>query len=551
MDRRVAAAAAVAVSVAAYALVVSLPAVDVPAVDVPAVDVPAVDVPADAEQDDPGQNARTTVVPAKEFKFRPDGIRESIKTTAEVSVYTDRREYRPGETISYSLTNHGPGVVTFIGKSLGVQVRDLFENTVFGREGERWVIEIPANSTFSDTWDQRVAGRGVQSGTYVLDFDGIKSWPFTIMHDNPAFYEPEAVEGRSLEILIEKDRYRPGDVIRSALVNTGTEAVESGPHIKASVVDASGAVVDGVWYDQWDGIIEPGERIQMQPLGNPLVVLDPGEYRIAAPDGPESGPFVVEGPDLGEYADAGWIDAGQNVRTTHVPIWEYERRSDGMSWRVQTGTSEMSIYTDKREYEPGEEVRYGITNHGPGAVMFRDTGLGFEIRDTFGNPVAGRGGGDAETSIPVGSTSEGTWPQGGGGSTAQSGTYVVSFTGLESWPFTITHENPAFYEPETVEGRSLEILVEKRWYRHGEEIRSALVNTGTVAAGSERWIEAGVVDASGAVVDEIIYYSRDEIIEPGERLQRSIPVHPEEPLPPGEYHIATSDGTMSAPFVIE
>ena len=537
MDRQVAVAAAAVAVAAAYALAVSLPA------DVPA-GVPAVYT----EQADTGQNERTTVIPVSEYG--PGGT-EPARATAEISVYIDRREYGPGEPIMYSVTNHGPGTASFTGASLGLQVRDLFENTVFGTGGGSLVTEIPPGTTVSDTWDQQAAGRGVQPGTYVLDFGGTRSWPFTITHENPAFYEPGITEGGSPELLVEKRQYLPGEVIRSALVNTGTVAVGSERKIEASVVDASGSVVASVRYDQRDGIIEPGERIQMQSLGNPLAILARGEYRIAVPGGPESEPFVVEGPDPRRHEIGGWIDIWQDARTTHVPIWEDGRGPDGAPERVRIGTAEVSVELGKREYFRGEEISYSVKNHGPGTITFGNAAPNPEVRDLFENTVFVVAGDDLPAELRAGSEVSGAWDQQVVERRAQSGTYVLDFGGIKSWPFTIEHLIPDFYEPETVEGRSVEVLVERRVHLLGEAVRSALVNTGTEAVETGPRIVASVVDASGAVVDSVTYHQRDGIIEPGERIQMQPMGSPLVPPALGEYRIVTSDGLESEPFVVD
>ena len=260
--------------------------------------------------------------------------------------------------------------------------------------------------------------------------------------------------------------------------------------------------------------------------------------------------MVVSLPVDVPAVDAEQIDPGQNVRTTNVTMWEYKQRQDGMGEYVRIGRGEVSVYVDRLEYGPGEAVGYSITNHGPGDVRFGNMGMNFEVRDLFGNAVFGIYGEPIESSLSAGATFSSAWNQQIGEAEVQPSTYVVSFGGIKSQPFTITHDNPAFHEPPTVKGESLEILVEKRWYGPGEEVRSALVNTGTEEVGSKRWIEASVVDASGAVVDEITYYSWDDIIEPGERLQSSIEIPLIEPPQWREYHIVMPDGIRSAPFVI-
>ena len=269
------------------------------------------------------------------------------------------------------------------------------------------MTEIPPGSTVSDTWDQQAAGRGVQPGTYVLDFGGTRSWPFTITHENPAFYEPGITEGGSPELLVEKRQYLPGEVIRSALVNTGTEAVGSERKIEASVVDASGAVVDSVAYHQRDGIIEPGERIHMQPMGSPLVPPALGEYRIVTSDGLKSEPFVVDGPDPSKGPDA-------TVRLH------------------QSGTFKVSVYIDKLEYEVAEPIMVSITNHGSRIIKFSNTGLDFSIRDLSHKYIHLGSGFYSITPLEAGDTAERVLRHVNYGDVLYPGTYVIGFGGIES-----------------------------------------------------------------------------------------------------------------------
>ena len=149
-------------------------------------------------------------------------------------------------------------------------------------------------------WNQDSRWGTAQSGTYVIGFGGAETESFVITHDNPAFYEPDTVEGEALELLVEKQRYWHGERVRSALVNTGTEPVVLGSSISAWVVDGTGTTIDKLEYVQWDDIIEPGERLQgawdqrwRDPHDGNFKEVSAGEYHIVIPNGTRSVPFVI------------------------------------------------------------------------------------------------------------------------------------------------------------------------------------------------------------------------------------------------------------------
>jgi FtsP/CotA-like multicopper oxidase with cupredoxin domain len=99
------------------------------------------------------------------FGYTTHYIHAQDKSTLQLS--TNKKTYKPGETVTITLKNNGKSTLEFSDSSLGLTIQNMKTHQKAGMFGSQVMSEIKPGGSKTIQWDQKdYDGKQVQSGTY-------------------------------------------------------------------------------------------------------------------------------------------------------------------------------------------------------------------------------------------------------------------------------------------------------------------------------------------------------------------------------------------------
>lgn len=437
-----------------------------------------------------------------------------------VTVLTDKQEYDLGDTIHYSIVNTGTVEASFWNIFYGFYIADLYGNHIGGGAGVDEIYHLPPGGRVDDTWVISYYGDLAPPGPYVIGIDGAESEPFTITHDNPAFYEPASVDGYSVIVLTDKQEYKRGEKVRWAIENIGTvEASFETFHRVIMVEDASGDFVSGV-------------------IGDRKLSLDPGER--------------VNGVWLPHEFDGELLPAGTyvlNARKFQSEPFTIIQNEPALPEPYFVSKYSVTVLTDKQEYKSGETIRYSIINTGNKQAGFNDQYYGFRVEDLHGDVVTRPPNALGSSALWSGDYVNGTWDQSDFvGTLIPAGTYVITANVGKSEPFTITNDTHIAQDTPVPEERyPIVVYTDKREYQIGDIVYYTIKNIDSTAVPFSNTIYGfSVRDIHGNYIASLPVEPTTGWLQPNKGPRGDWSSYD---IPPGMY-VIVAGGYSSKPFIL-